>query len=85
MHAVVGRSHGSRLADEHENEHGLIDLQRHISGGIAASCAYTYIRPAPLFRGSVTCQACNKWSNQPRVAIAIAAIGEGEAANTALP
>ena len=64
MRAVVGTNHQSRLAHEAENAPILINLQRDISAGIAASCMYTYALPAPRFVGSRTCQSCNKWSNQ---------------------
>ena len=42
----------------------LIDLQRHISGGVAASCMLTYTLLPPLFRGSSACHACTEWSKQ---------------------
>ena len=51
-----------------ENGHVWINLQRQISGGIKASCIHAYLAPSPLSRGSDTCHASNKRSNQPRAA-----------------
>ena len=64
MHAVVSTHRQSWLAHEAENAHILINLQRHISAGIVASCTYTYTLPAPPSVGSRICQSCNKWANQ---------------------
>ena len=80
MRMVASTRHESRGVRRAENGHVLINLQRHISESIAASCIHAYLARSPLPRGADTCHACNKWSNQPRAATMTTAIGEGEAA-----
>ena len=68
MRMVASTRHESRGARRAENGHVWINLQRQISGGIKASCIHAYLAPSPLSRGSDTCHASNKRSNQPRAA-----------------
>ena len=68
MRMVASTHHESRGARSAENGHVWINLQLQISGGIKASCIHAYLAPSPLSRGSDTCHASNKRSNQPRAA-----------------